>query len=123
MTPKISSAEWEVMNVVWEKSPVTAVEVCNALPHARWKQKTVNTFLARLGGKGVLKITKQGNVNLYTPRLRREDCVANEGDSFLHRVFGGAPASLMLHFCERAEFTPEEIKQLERILKAKKAGK
>lgn len=102
---------------------MTAVEVCSALPHARWKQKTVNTFLTRLGEKGVLKVTKQGNVNLYTPRLRREDCVADEGDSFLRRVFGGAPASLMLHFCERAEFTPEEIKQLERILKTKKAGK
>jgi BlaI family penicillinase repressor len=123
MKPKISSAEWEVMNVVWDRSPVTALEVYNALPHAGWKQKTVNTFLTRLGEKGVLKVTKDGNLNLYAPRLERKDCVTHEGDSFLQRVFGGAPASLMMHFCERADLTPEEIRQLERILKAKKAGK
>ena len=100
------------MNVVWDQSPLTALEVYNALPHSRWKQKTVNTFLTRLGDKGVLKVSKQDNVNLYSPKLRREDCVAHESDSFLQRVFGGAPASLVLHFCERADLTAEEIKRL-----------
>ena len=50
MTPRISSAEWEVMSVVWDSAPVTATEVFEALPADRgWKQKTVNTFLARRG--------------------------------------------------------------------------
>ena len=53
MPPKISSAEWEVMSVVWDKAPVTATEVFEALPPGHgWKQKTVNTFLTRLVEKG-----------------------------------------------------------------------
>jgi BlaI family penicillinase repressor len=125
MTPKISSAEWEVMNVVWANPPpVTAATVSAGLSEDRgWKQKTVNTFLARLVTKKVLAVTKLGNTNLYTPRLRREQCVAAEGNSFLNKVFQGAAGSLVLHFCENAELTDSEIKHLEQILRSKKGGK
>ena len=121
MKPKISAAEWEVMNVVWVQHPITAAQVYAGLPEGNgWKQKTVNTFLTRLVAKKVLGVTKQGNLNLYAPRLRREECVATEGDSFLSKVFQGAAGSLVLHFCERAELSPEEIRKLEQMLKAKK---
>lgn len=121
MTPRISAAEWEVMNVVWMQHPVTAAQVYAGLPDGTgWKQKTVNTFLTRLAEKKVLNVTKQGNVNLYAPRMRREECVASAGDSFLQKVFKGAAGSLVLHFCERADLSPEEIRKLEQMLKTKK---
>ena len=124
MIPRISAAEWEVMNVVWARHPVTAAQVYAGLPDGTgWKQKTVNTFLARLADKKVLSVTKQGNVNLYAPRLRREECVASAGDSFLQKVFKGAAGSLVLHFCERAELSPEEIRKLEQLLRSKKTRK
>ena len=91
MPPKISSAEWEVMNVVWAHHPATAPEVFAALPAGNeWAQKTVNTFLTRLVEKGVLKATKEANVNVYAPLLRREQCVAQESRHFMQRVFQGA---------------------------------
>lgn len=124
MPPKISSAEWEVMNVVWEKHPITAPEVLAALPAGtEWAQKTVNTFLARLVEKDVLVVAKQGKNNLYRPARTREECVASEGDSFLQRVFRGAAGELMLHFCERAELSPDQIRELEQLLKAKRGRK
>jgi len=125
MTPRISSAEWEVMNVVWANPPpVTAAVVYAGLPEKRgWKQKTVNTFLTRLVAKKVLTVSKLGNTNLYAPRLRREQCVAAEGASFLNRVFQGAAGSLVLHFCENAELSDSEIKHLEQMLQSKKEGK
>ncbi|HEY4245703.1 MAG TPA: BlaI/MecI/CopY family transcriptional regulator [Lacunisphaera sp.] len=125
MIPKISAAEWEVMNVVWASPPpVTSATVYEALSEEQeWKQKTINTFLTRLAEKKVLTVTKLGNTNLYTPRLRREQCVAAEGDSFLNKVFQGAAGSLMLHFCEKADLSADEIKHLEQILKSKKGAK
>ncbi len=124
MPPKISSAEWEVMNVVWDRHPLTAVEVFSSLPPDKsWAQKTVNTFLTRLVEKGVLDVTKEGKANLYIPRLAREECVHVESESFLQRVFQGAAGTLMLHFCERADLSAEEIAELERLLKSKKARK
>jgi BlaI family transcriptional regulator, penicillinase repressor len=124
MAPKISSAEWEVMSVVWDKAPVTATDVFQALPPGHgWKQKTVNTFLARLVEKRVLKVDKKEKAFVYTARVPREKCVQSESESFLQRVFRGATGDLVEHFCARADLTPEEIRELEQLLKAKRAGK
>ena len=121
MKPKISSAEWEVMNVVWAHHPVTAPEVFAALPAGNeWAQKTVNTFLTRLVEKGVLQATKQANVNVYTPLLRREQCVAQASRHFMQRVFQGAAGPLLVHFCEQAKLSKEEIQELQDLLRKKK---
>ena len=122
MPPKISSSEWEVMDTLWAQSPRTAAEVFAALPAGHdWHQKTVNTFLARLTAKGAVRVTKDGNVNVYAAHLRREDCVAREGRGFLERVFRGATGPMLLHFCEQADLSAEEITELEKLLKKKKA--
>jgi BlaI family penicillinase repressor len=122
--PKISSSEWEVMNALWAKSPLTAAEVFAALPPGHgWHPKTVNTFLARLVAKGVVRVTKTGGGNVYGARLRREQCVAQEGRGFLERVFRGAAGPMLLHFCEHVDLTDDEIRELEKLLKKKKAKK
>lgn len=124
MPPKISESEWEVLNTLWAKSPRTAGEVFAALPEGHeWHPKTVNTFLARLAAKGAVRITKEGSVNLYAAKLRREDCVAREGRGFLERVFRGAAGPMLLHFCEEADLTAGEIRELEKLLQKKKAKK
>ena len=124
MPPKISESEWEVMTALWAKSPLTAAEVAAALPAGHgWHQKTVNTFLARLAAKGVVRVAKEGNANLYSAHLRREECIAREGRGFLDRVFRGAAGPMLLHFCAQADLTAEEIGELEKLLKKKKAKK
>jgi BlaI family penicillinase repressor len=122
--PRISSAEWDVMSVVWAKAPVTATEVYDSLPKGHgWKQKTVNTFLARLVTKGVLVVDRKEKAFVYTARVRREKCVQIESESFLQRVFRGATGDLVKHFCSQADLTANEISELEQLLKAKKSTK
>src|SRR5262245_57620677 len=121
MTPRISIAEWEVMNAIWSGHAATSVEIFAALPEGHgWKQKTVNTFLARLVDKGVLVVDRSAKPHRYKPVYRREECVAEEGESFLQRVFQGATGSLVLHFAKRGDLTDEEIRELEKLLKARK---
>ncbi|WP_438480940.1 BlaI/MecI/CopY family transcriptional regulator [Oleiharenicola lentus] len=121
MPPKISSAEWEVMSVLWEQSPLAATEVFAGLPGDHgWKPKTVNTFLARLADKGALKVVKRDGVNVFAPRVRREDCIASESDDFLQRVFRGAAGPLLLHFCQQEKLSEAEIAELQKLLRQKK---
>ncbi len=112
------------MSTLWDQSPRTAADVFNALPPGHgWHQKTVNTFLARLTAKGAVGCTKDGNVNVYTAKLRREECIAREGRGFLDRFFRGAAGPMLVHFCERADLSADEIRELEQLLKKKKAKK
>jgi BlaI family penicillinase repressor len=115
--PKISNAEWEVLNIVWERGAATAPEVYESLSQQTgWHQKTVNTFLTRLAAKGILTIRREGKSNLYKPKLSREQCVRRESESFLQRVFRGASGPLLAHFCEQADLSDDEIAELQKLL-------
>ncbi|MEM7481475.1 MAG: BlaI/MecI/CopY family transcriptional regulator [Acidobacteriota bacterium] len=114
---RISDAEWQVMNVLWRQSPLTAREVVAALgDDTGWHPKTVRTLLGRLVKKKALTFEEDGHLYRYSPAVRREECVEREGRSFVERVFGGDRHSLLLHFARRADLSQEEADELRRIL-------
>jgi len=123
MKPKkqISQAEWEVLNILWEKPNATAKEVCAALSATKdWNSKTVGTFLTRLVDKGVVTVRTDGAAYRYRARESREKGIIRESASFLQRVFRGAAGPMLAHFCEQTKLTPLEIAKLEEILRRKK---
>ncbi len=106
------------MEALWERSPQTASEVAKALqPKTKWVENTVRTLLKRLVKKGALKIgTNAGATKTFTPIVKREDCVLAEGESFMQRIFRGAPKPLLIHFATKARLTPAEVKELKKLL-------
>ena len=121
--PSISESEWIVASVVWAQEGLTATEIAERLGgRTRWKLKTVNTFLARLVAKGVLVADRDGRAFRYSAGIPRERCVRAESESFLRRVFGGAAAPMLAHFCETADLSEDEIASLRKILNRKIKG-
>jgi len=119
-TPRISEAEWEAMRVVWARGSVSAQEVVDALGDHGWSPRTVKTLLNRLKTKGALGYEARGKAYIYRPAVRMEDCVRQESQSFLDRVFGGATAPLLAHFVQRAKLSKSEIDELRKILAEKR---
>jgi BlaI family penicillinase repressor len=116
-SPRISEAEWQVMEILWARHPLTAAEVIDALAEStKWSGNTVRTLLTRLERKGVLHIDKDGARLTYRPKVDRDCLVAAESTSFLDRVFGGMTKPLLLHFAQQSELTPDDIRELKRIL-------
>jgi len=115
--PNITDSEWLVASIVWDQDDLTAQEIADRLGDSvKWKLKTVNTFLARLTSKGVIAADRDGRAFRYRALIPREQCVRAESDSFLKRVFGGAVAPLLTHFCETADLTDDDVATLRRIL-------
>ena len=114
--PQISDAEWDVMTVLWEVSPLTGTEVAEKLGA---HPKTVKTLLGRLVKKGALRFREEGNRYLYLPLFPRERFVEQASKSFLDRVFGGEATPALVHFVESIELSETEIAELRRILERK----
>lgn len=122
--PRISEAEWEVLGVLWRKSPLTAAQVFVALSADKaWKLNTVRTFLTRLQKKGVVGVEEHPEARLFAPLVSREACVRQESDSFLSRVFEGGTAALLLHFARSKKLSAAELAELEAILVQKRKEK
>jgi BlaI family penicillinase repressor len=116
----ISDAEWQVMQVVWDKKQVTAAEVIAVLSNSTdWQHRTIRTLLARLVEKGILDTEADGNRYVYRPLVDRSTCVREESRSFLKKVFAGDSAELLVHFVRSADISPEQIEELKRLLDKK----
>ena len=120
MPPSITEAEWKVMKLLWEKSPLPAYDVIQALGEKeRWHSNTVKTLLARLTKKKALGTRKYKNLFLYYPLVSEEECIQAESDSLLERLFGGAVTPLLVHFARRRKLTKKDLEQLRKILDGK----
>jgi BlaI family penicillinase repressor len=118
--PKISESEWLVMQVLWSKGPLTANEVVEQLARkTKWNPRTVKTLINRLLKKGALNFQKQGRQYRYFAAVSESKCVRKETQSFVRRVYGGAVRPMLASFLEDTDLSPDEIKDLKKILDQK----
>ena len=118
--PKISETEWEVMKVLWAEAPLSAEQIIEKLAaQDDWHPKTAKTLLNRLVKKKALGFEKDGRAYLYHPLVKEAECVKAASDSFLDRVFGGSLTPMLAHFVERKKMSPEQIRELKRLLARK----
>ena len=121
MTDRISDAEHAVMEVLWDKAPLTAQNVVERVDPARgWSANTVKTLLGRLLAKSAIAFEEDGRRYLYRPLVAREDYVAGESRRLMDRLFGGRLTPLVAHLAERDELSQADIAEIEALLKALK---
>ena len=119
MAERISGAEYEIMEVLWRDSPLTAAEVAERAPAEKaWNIRTVKTLLARLLAKGALIHEEEGRRYLYRPAMARADYVADESSRLIDRMFGGRVTPLVAQLAERDRLTEADIAEIEALLKA-----
>ena len=116
--PDVSESEWIIMEALWNSAPQTASEVTKTVRDAtNWAENTVRTLLTRLVEKGALRTAENAiGTRTYLPAVKREACVRAESQSFLDRVFGGAAKPLLVHFAQNSKLSPEEVKELKKLL-------
>jgi len=114
----LSDSEWKLMNLLWDKSPLTIGQMYKALVgKTDWTKATINMMLIRLADKGAVRLDNSGPIKLYTPVLDRDDAVRQEARNTLSRVRTGGLGLLVSTMAKECSLTDEEIEELYRILK------
>ena len=114
----ISDAESQVMQVLWERNPLSAEDVVAALSKTTdWQEPTVKTLLNRLLKKRAIAAERDGRRYLYRPLLTRADYVHTASKSLLDRLFDGRIAPLVAHFSERRKLTRKDLDELKRLIR------
>ena len=120
---QISEAESVVMDVLWQRSPLSAEDVVASLSGRQdWQEATIKTLLNRLLKKGAIAAEKDGRRYLYAPVLQRDAWVQGESESLLERMFGGRVAPLVAHFSEQRKLSRKDIAELRKLLDGIDAG-
>jgi len=119
-TPKISDAEWDVMNLLWQHRGLSLAQIVRELEASnQWSARTIRTLLDRLIAKRCVRRQLSGKRPVYSAALGREACLRQASTSFLDRVFGGEPAAMLVHLVQSKRLSGADIQELRKILEAK----
>lgn len=119
---KPTRLELELLNALWKLGAGSIREIQEGLPEAsRPEYTTVQTVIYRLEEKGaVRRMKKIGNAHIFEPVVTRQSAFANLIDDFIG-VLGGSAEPLVAHLVETGRISSGELKQIEKLLKERRA--
>ena len=117
----LTSAELEIMNIVWELGRATVRDVYERLRERRKVAYTsVMTFMKILEQKGYLKKRLADRAYLYQPARPRRQVVGAMVRDFVERVFQGAAKPLLVHLVEDHSLSPQDLEEIRGLLRKSK---
>ena len=114
---KLTQAEWQIMNALWEKHPATARDIMSRLPQdVKWAYTTLKTMLSRLVEKEAVSEQKQSNTSIYEPLVSQHKARLSAFKLLLEQSFDGAMGPLMHFMLQEQKLNPKQKQELIKIL-------
>ena len=119
----LTNSEWYVLDCLWERSPMTVMELVSAL-HEKvgWAKSTTITTLRRMEEKGLVHCEVTGRTRHYRPLVERRQAVRRETRSFLNKVYRGSVGLMVSAMAQDKALTRKEIDELYEILRQAEEG-
>ena len=119
----LTNSEWYVLDCLWERSPMTVMELVAALgDRPGWAKSTTITTLRRMEDKGLVHCNLEGRTKHYTPAVSRDQAARRETRSFLDKVYRGSVGLMMSALAEDQALSKAEIDELYEILRKAEEG-
>jgi BlaI family transcriptional regulator, penicillinase repressor len=123
----LSLSQKEIMEIVWDKGEVAAVEVRELLADGReLARETVRTMLQRMEDKGWLKHRVVGRTFFYSAVVPRDAAAGQKVIELIDTVCGGSPERLMTALLDYRGLSAEEAARILALIKQardKKTGR
>jgi len=114
---KLFDAELKLMELVWEREPVSAKALSQAAAESLgWNKNTTYTVIKRLIEKNVLRREEPGFV--CSSAVKRQDVQKNETNTLIERLFGGSRKAFFAAFADET-LDPDEAAALRALLDRK----
>ena len=121
---KLTEAEWQIMNALWQEHPATARQIRDRLPAGvSWAYTTIKTLLTRLVEKKAVSEVKQGNTSIYEPMVSQSKARLSAFRSLLDQAFDGAVGPLVHLLAEERQLSAQEKEEMARVLESEAQGK
>jgi BlaI family penicillinase repressor len=120
---KPTRLELELLGALWKLGSGSIREIQESLPEAdRPEYTTVQTIIYRLEEKGaVRRARKIGNAHIFEPLVSQRSTFATLIEDFIGTL-GGSHEPLVAHLVESGKISSAELKEMEKLLKARRAG-
>jgi BlaI family transcriptional regulator, penicillinase repressor len=116
---KPTTAELEILSILWERGPATVKEVHEAIN----KQKpalytTVLKHLQIMQDKGLVLRDEHNKAHIYRAAVAKGETQKNLVSDMLQRVFRGSAAQLVQHVLEAKPASADELKEIKKMIRS-----
>ena len=112
---KVFDSELKVMEVLWQRGDQTAKEIARILRESTgWNVNTTYTVIKKCVAKGAVE--RREPHFLCHALVTKEEVQAEETEALLGRLFDGSPDLLFASLLSRRRLTPEQIRDLRRLV-------
>jgi predicted transcriptional regulator len=116
----LTTAELEMMNVIWRLGPCSVAQVLEQLsPMRELAYTSVSTIVRILEQKGYVTSQKAGRGHLYSAAIAKDDYQAMSLRLMVNNVFEGAPSLLVQRLLDSDVLTDDELAQIKSLLRRK----
>ena len=111
--PKIPEGEYRFCLIMWEKEPVSSLELVKLCREKLgWKRTTTYTVIKRLGERGVLKLEN----GMVTSLISREEVEKAEIETFVESKFGGSLPAFVAAFTRHQSLSEKDLDEVQRMI-------
>ncbi|AMV20039.1 BlaI/MecI/CopY family transcriptional regulator [Planctomyces sp. SH-PL14] len=115
--PALSEAQWEIMNLVWDRGECSVADVWKVLQERRGvARNTVQTLMIRLKEKGWLSAREVDGAFLFTPTVSRDCSQQSTVQRLIETVFNGSAEGLVLSLLHGGALSTGEVERLRRLI-------
>jgi BlaI family penicillinase repressor len=111
---KLTRAEEELMQKLWDLEKALLKDIIDAMPEPRPAQSTVATLLKILETKGFVDHTTYGKTFEYFPRVSRSEYSKAYFGQYLNNYFGGSFKKMLHFFMEEDDLDLQTLDELMR---------
>jgi len=114
-TIKLFDSELKVMEIIWEKEPVTAKELSLILGESiGWNKNTTYTIIKKLIDKKVINREEPNFV--CTSMVKKTEIQSAETNSLIDKLYNGSKKKFFAAFLQNEKLTKEEIEELKNLI-------
>ena len=115
MKEKLFDSEAKVMQIIWEKSPISAKEISLiAAGTIGWNKNTTYTVIKKLEAKGFIRREAPGFICI--PLVSQNQMQKAEAACLIKKVFGGSRKALFSALLEDEPLSEDEINELRKLI-------
>ena len=113
-----TTAELEILNVLWNKEPLTVKDVHEELAGKKdVGYTTILKIMQNMTAKKLLKRNLVGRSHVYSTVFKKEETQRTLLNRFVDSAFGGSASSLVMQLLGNKKTSEEELEEIKTIIK------
>lgn len=116
MNQKLTDAEKDLMDILWEKKKAFMKDLIDAFPEPKPATTTIATLLKRMQNKNLVGYKTFGNSREYFPKIEKGKYFTGEMKGLIDKFFNNSVTQFASFFTANAKLSQKELEEIKKII-------